>query len=221
VSKLDIEPLVSIINKGSSIQLIPKMQDQEGNPVSDRNVKWNSYATNLVTLTDKGLVTGLKEGVATVTATTDFAYNQCLVCVSEPDPTLKSSDKIDGFGGLAVEYNISGIGLSEYQTGINRNFSGFPIGSTITLTAKVYGPYSIEGSWSSDAYMRINSAIVEEVRAPNKGGEQGWTHSFKTITITVDENIKKNGLQISCSVGYSRSSNSEGIGVVFKSKPCK
>lgn len=221
VSKLDIEPLVSIINKGASVQLIPKMTDQEGNPVTDRPVTWNSYSTNIITLTDKGLVSGLKEGVATITASTDFANNQCLVCVSDPDPTLKSSAKIDGYDGLAVEYNINGIALSKFQTGVIRKFSGFPNGSTITLTAKVYGPYSIEGSWETNADLYVNSKLVERVRAPDKGGELGWTHTFKTITVTVDEEIKKNGWQVHFGVGYTHSMNSEGVVVQFNSNPCK
>jgi hypothetical protein len=137
----------------------------------------------------------------------------------EPESKYPAADKVTGFGGLAMEYNVQGLAISEF-TDWRRKIEGYPTANEVTITFKAYGPYSIEGSWETAVTVTLNGKEVERVRAPNQGGAPGWSYSPKPVVIPITDEVRKNGFVVSASVDYARSTNAEGIGVTVVGKKC-
>jgi hypothetical protein len=125
---------------------------------------------------------------------------------------------VTGFGGLAIEYDIQGLKITEFQDW-RRVLSGYPTGSKVTIIFKVSGPYSIEGNLATDCAISLNNKVIEDYRAPDQGGAAGWSYSPKPVVIDITDDIKKNGFSVTATVGYRRSSNTEGIMVTVVGKP--
>jgi hypothetical protein len=125
--------------------------------------------------------------------------------VSEYSP----SGKITGWGGLAIDYDIQGLKITEFED--KSVLRGYPTGSKVTIIFKVSGPYSIEGNWATDFFISLNGKEIEKVRAPYQGGAPGWSYSPKPIEIDITDDIKKNGFTLSADVGYARSEDAEGV----------
>ncbi|MGB5100346.1 MAG: discoidin domain-containing protein [Methanothrix sp.] len=135
-------------------------------------------------------------------------------CASE----YPASGNVTGFGGLAIDYDIQGMKITEFQDW-RRALTGYPTGSKVTITFKVSGPYSIEGSWSTDYAVSLNDKVIDQFRAPDQGGAPGWSYSPEPVEIDVTDEIKKNGFSLTATVGYARSSNSEGVMVTVVGTP--
>jgi hypothetical protein len=129
-----------------------------------------------------------------------------------------ASGNVTGFGGLAIDYDIQGLKITEFQDWW-RVLTGYPTGSKVTIIFKVKGPYSIEGNWATNYAISLNNKVIDEFRAPDQGGAPGWSYSPKPVEIDVTDEIKKNGFSLTASVGYGRSSNSEGVMVTVKGNP--
>lgn len=137
----------------------------------------------------------------------------------KPRNAFPSSGKASGFGGLAVEYDIQGLPISDYQEW-RPTLGGFPKGKEVVVNFKVYGPHSIEGSWATDASISLDGKVVETVRAPDNGGAPGWSYSAKPVVVKITNEVRKSGFTIAANVGYARSSNAEIVMFTVKGKPC-
>lgn len=129
-----------------------------------------------------------------------------------------ASGNVTGFGGLAIDYDIQGMKITEFQDW-RRVLTGYPTGSKVTINFKVTGPYSIEGSWSTDYAVSLNDKVIDQFRAPDQGGAPGWSYSPVPVEIEITDDIKKNGFSLTATVGYARSSNSEGVMVTVVGMP--
>jgi hypothetical protein len=119
-----------------------------------------------------------------------------------------ASGNVTGFGGLAIDYDIQGMKITEFQDW-RRVLTGYPTGSKVTISFKVRGPYSIEGSWSTDYAVILNGKSIDQFRAPDQGGAPGWSYSPEPVEIEITDDIKKNGFSLTATIGYARSSNAE------------
>lgn len=137
----------------------------------------------------------------------------------EPESKYPGADKVTGFGGLAIEYEVQGLAISEF-TDWRRKLEGYPTGKEVTISFKAYGPYSIEGSWESSVAVTLDGKEIDRVRAPDQGGAPGWNHSPKPVVVAITDDVRRNGFVVSVSVGYSRSTNAEGISVTVVGKGC-
>ncbi|MDQ1262873.1 MAG: chitinase, partial [Euryarchaeota archaeon] len=129
-----------------------------------------------------------------------------------------ASGNVTGFGGLAIDYDIQGMKITEFQDW-RRVLTGYPTGSKVTIIFKVKGPYSIEGSWSTDYAVSLNNKVIDQFRAADQGGAPGWSYSPEPVEIEITDDIKKNGFSLTATVGYARSSNSEGVMVTVVGTP--
>jgi hypothetical protein len=127
----------------------------------------------------------------------------------EPKSLHPASGKATGFGGLAIDYAINGIAVSEYRDW-RRQLSGYPTGSSVSVSFTFYGPHSIAGSWCTDVSVMVDGKVVEKVRAPDRDGKPGWS-AAKTVTLPLTDAMRRNGFRISAGVGYARSSNAEDV----------
>jgi hypothetical protein len=136
-----------------------------------------------------------------------------------PENKYQSAEKVPGFNGLALEYAVEGMPISEFVDW-RRTISGYPSGKQVTINFKMSGPYSIEGNWATSATVSVNGKQIEYVRAPDQGGAPGWTYTAKPVVIDITDDVRRNGFVVLGTVLYSRSSNAEGVSVTVKGLPC-
>lgn len=136
-----------------------------------------------------------------------------------PQSKFQAIGTASGFNGLGIDYAVDGIAIDEFEEW-RRLVRGYPTGSSFTVTFTVRGPHSIEGSWATTAAVSVGDKTVESVRAPDKDGSPGWTHTMAPVTVKVTEDIGKNGLRIAANVGYARSSNAEDTWVTVSARGC-
>ena len=67
-AEVRVSPGTSSVLPGRTLQLAALVLDADGNLLSGRNVSWSSSNTAFATVSETGLVTGVAEGVATITA---------------------------------------------------------------------------------------------------------------------------------------------------------
>ncbi len=68
VESIEIDPSYSTVAEGASVSLAVIARDAEGNPVAAPAVTWSSGSPTVVAVSAEGVVTGVSEGVAIVTA---------------------------------------------------------------------------------------------------------------------------------------------------------
>lgn len=220
IKSVTVTPAGGLIPVGGSVQLTATVIDRDDKIVTDRPVTWSTYATSYLSVSKTGTVTGLAVGSGVVTATCDGWPGEAHVCVFDPVSKYAASGVAPGWGGLAIEYGVNGMAIDEY-TDWRRALAGWPTGSTVTVTLTLKGPYSIEGSWATDYSVQVNGVTVESGRAPDNGGQAGWTHSANPVAITITDEIKTNGFSVGAGVGYARSSNAEDVWFGLTGKGCK
>ena len=133
VTGVRVSPVECTLAKGQSRTLIANVFPEDA---ANRNVKWVSSNSKVVSVNSKGVVTGLRSGTATITATTvDGGYSS-------------SCD-------ITVYIPVTGIRLSSTKATVAK-------GSTILLTSKVYpadaSNNSVRWSSSDNSVVSVNSA---------------------------------------------------------------
>lgn len=98
VAKVEITPSVASIEIGATVQLAATPQDADGNPLTDRAVTWSSSALSVATINTTGLVTGVGEGSATISATSEGRSGTATVTVL---PLPGSAAILVGAGDIA------------------------------------------------------------------------------------------------------------------------
>lgn len=71
---------------GQALQLTAAVLDQHGQAITGAGVTWTSSDTNIVTVTDQGLVTAVMNGTARITAATGSITAFATISVEVPDP---------------------------------------------------------------------------------------------------------------------------------------
>ena len=82
----DIATLMSL---GATVQLTVTVLDQNGQPVADATVTWQSSDESVATVSAQGLVTAVANGVVRVTATSGSASSSVEITVRVPSPDRK------------------------------------------------------------------------------------------------------------------------------------
>ena len=73
-SHITVEPSTVLIGTGETVQLQATVLDPTGHTISDPVIIWRSNDTSVATVTDKGLVTGVKRGTTTIFARSGIFY---------------------------------------------------------------------------------------------------------------------------------------------------
>ena len=167
--KIEAEPLVKIypssislentdVNVGSAVQLTPTFTPSDTN---QKSVTWDSSDKSVATVSSTGLVTGLKAGTTTITA------------------TGKAEDGSDVVGSCTVTVkNVSVSGVSLSQTTLN-----ISVGKEKTLepTISPSNATNKNVTWKSN-----NTSIATVTNGVVKGVSIGST----TITVTTEDGNK-------------------------------
>ena len=99
VASVDVSPASATIATGASIQLTAEPQDGGGNPLAGRAVTWSSSNTGVAMVASDGLVTGVGQGTATITATSEGITGDAAIEVYAPPP-----------GGTAPNLKVAFLG---------------------------------------------------------------------------------------------------------------
>ncbi len=86
VASVDVAPTGTTIVEGATVQLTATPKDGSGAPVAGCVVAWSSDGPGVADVTSTGLVTGLADGMATITATTEGVGGSSTVTVTDADP---------------------------------------------------------------------------------------------------------------------------------------
>jgi len=86
VAAVAVWPPSSSIPVGLTLQLTATPQDRDGNPLQGRLVTWASSNPSVATVSPEGLATGVTQGSATITATSEGKSGSAPVTVRMPQP---------------------------------------------------------------------------------------------------------------------------------------
>src|SRR5689334_23702760 len=68
VASVAVSPGSPALVEGDSVQLSATPKNASGSTLSGKTIAWSSSATSIATVSDKGVVTGVKAGSVTITA---------------------------------------------------------------------------------------------------------------------------------------------------------
>jgi len=149
------------INKNSTYTLVPTV---EPNNATNKNVSWSSSDINVATV-ENGVVTGVSEGTATITVTTEDGNktDTCEVTV------LAANNEEEIINVTAVKLNVNSIEIDKNSI------------YTLVPTVEPNNATNKNVSWSSSD---INVATVEN------GVVTGVSEGTATITVTTEDGNK-------------------------------
>src|SRR5204863_568544 len=71
VATVDVTPPSASVQAGQTVQLTATPRDAGGTPLSGRTVTWTSSNTSVPAVSNSGVVSGITQGSATITATSE------------------------------------------------------------------------------------------------------------------------------------------------------
>ena len=80
-----VSPLAAKVTRGDTLRLAAEARDENGYPVQHAVFSWSSSDTSVAQVDSAGLVEGMTEGTATVSANADEAMGETVVTVLHPD----------------------------------------------------------------------------------------------------------------------------------------
>jgi uncharacterized protein YjdB len=81
VASISVTPASADVQVGATVQLTAVVHDSNGNALSGRTVSWTTSASSIATVSETGLVSGVSEGDATITATVEGKQSTAAVRV--------------------------------------------------------------------------------------------------------------------------------------------
>ena len=86
VAAVTVDPVSASVQVGQTVQLTATPRDAAGNPLNGRTVTWQSSDGGVASVSVSGLVLGLAEGGATITATSEGQGGSAAITVTAPPP---------------------------------------------------------------------------------------------------------------------------------------
>ena len=115
VASVEVSPATASIEIDETVRLTAVTKDADGNTLTGRAVSWSSSNQSVATVDADGLVTGVAEGSATVTATSEGTSGAAEITVIPPDgvdPALGWWHALTDFGGFRFKVDfVEGLGL--------------------------------------------------------------------------------------------------------------
>ena len=114
VASVAVSPAAPPLVEGDSVQLSATPKNAGGAALSGKTVIWSSSATNIATVSDRGVVTGVKQGSLTITATVDGTSGKTDIVVNKGaplviEPARAAFDSIGPAGGTITATGTNGI----------------------------------------------------------------------------------------------------------------
>ena len=121
--------LPSSLNVGQSVQASVTLKDQQGGTLTNRAIAYVSSDANIASVTSSGIVTALKGGAVTITASSEGKSASAVVTAVAPKPAVHMITLAAGSASLK-------IGEITQVTAVPKDINGVPIsGLTITWSS--------------------------------------------------------------------------------------
>ncbi len=174
------------VQAGSSLQLTATLQPAG----ATGTIAWSSNDTDVATVNNYGLVSGVSEGTATITATSGSYSASCEVTVTDNGGTTGDYVKIASYNLSSDNYGTSaysaaallerlnssaqtGTGLSDIITGVTSTSKVFPGENNYTDFGLKFGTSSANGNFTVSLSASVTRVVIKTA---------GWT---ATDTVSV------------------------------------
>jgi Tfp pilus assembly protein PilZ len=129
VASITLAPTNDTLLVGETVQLATTLRDASNNIVTGRTVTWLSSSATVATVSSSGLVTGVGDGTATITASVDGRSASATIRVLSPCSTALA-------GTIAVGQTINGT-LSSTDCKLDDDTYADGYGITVTAVTNV------------------------------------------------------------------------------------
>ena len=193
VSGVSVSPTSVSLNEGGTTQLTATVLPSDA---TNKNVSWNSNNTSVATVNSSGLVTGVANGSATITVTTeDGGYTAtCNVAVSDVTiTTITLQENEEGFCSVdgTIENEHSGYTGDGYANTSNADDSGitWSVNVPSSGTYKMAWRYANGGSTNRTAEVLVDgSTEVSNVDFETTGSWSSWASvSYINVNLVMDK----------------------------------
>ena len=144
VATLTVSPFTAAIDVGDTLRLTATLRDQAGVAIRGHPVDWASGAPDVATVSPGGLVTGMADGLVTITAASGGAYGRALVTVGGPPapaPQLVASNAVSPPQGTLRAAGPPGVSALSGDEGDSIAFVSLSPGAAPSgVTATVHSP---------------------------------------------------------------------------------
>jgi uncharacterized protein YjdB/PKD repeat protein len=121
VATVSVDPADATIGAGATLQLTATPRDAAGNPLSGRAVSWATSDGAVATVSETGLVTGVSQGAATITATSEGQSGTASLTVEAPVASVDVTP-----GSVSLE-----AGTTVQLSATPRDAGGAPLGGRV------------------------------------------------------------------------------------------
>jgi uncharacterized protein YjdB len=130
VASVSVSPPTAEVQVGGTVQLTATPRDAAGNPLTGRQVTWESTAPGIATVDENGRVTAVAPGTATIRATSEGRTGTSTITVTAPPPAPVASVAVSPATG---ELDVGG---TLQLTATPRDAAGNPLsGRQVTWTS--------------------------------------------------------------------------------------
>ena len=114
VASVAVSPGSPLLVEGDSVQLTAAPKNASGITLNGKTIAWSSSATTIATVSDKGVVTGVKTGSVTITATVEGKSGKVDLAIGKGVPLVletarAANDSIGPAGGTITATATNGV----------------------------------------------------------------------------------------------------------------
>ena len=159
VASVAVAPPTATVDEGEAVQLSATMRDATGTVLTGRVVAWTSSNTAAATVSSSGMVTGVAQGSATITATSEGRSGTAGITVVTPPPLVVNA---------GADQTIT-LGMS---ASLNATVTNRGPGPLRMFWSKISGPGT--ATFSHDQFTSsFEDGTISEWTAPNQWGYAG------------------------------------------------
>jgi len=200
VDAVQVSPPTASVEVGQTAQFTATVRDKNGNTLTDRAVTWASSSNSVATVSSSGLATGVAEGTATITATSEGKVGSATVTVTpQPVASVEVSpttlDLTVGQTGqlTATPKNASGEALTGRTVSWDSSDDGVAtVDSNGLVTAVAAGSATVtatsEGQTGS-ADITVSLAVFNPQESVSLSGD----HSYQSVNIPAGVTVTASG----------------------------
>lgn len=195
VASVEVTPSESVIGVGNTVPLEATLRDRNEREITNRSVNWSSSNENAATVDENGLVLGMGEGLATISAESEEQVGTAMVTVIALPEILFRSDR----DGVTEVYgvNANGSGLVRLTDGseLKQNPVWSPDRQKILFTKaaavnginqSMYVVDAIEAVLDPDAAHHEDMSVSKNSCLPSRNntcvdGQQHWSPDGRQI----------------------------------------
>ncbi len=177
VQTVQILPSAAQIDAGNSVSLQLRIEDSQGRALGNREVSWSSNLTSVATVDGAGLVQGVSEGVATITASVEGRQATSVI-------TVRGLPRI-GVSAQVVNLSVvAGAADTDQAQVVVTNAGGATLGG-LTVGVRYEG---VTAGWLTASLRGAIAPTVLDLSASSAGLAAGSYRAFVDVASPDDSN---------------------------------